>query len=125
MNIVKNVEEYEVMSSDPTNKFQTKCNNFTDKLRDRQLIDNMTCKNMNVYKSQPPRIYRLLKIHKCYKLRSVVPCIKASSYKISKYIVDMLSNLCPKISLQFKTFFTKSRTCSKYSVAAELHFNQS
>lgn len=49
MNIIENVEECEVLSSNATNKIQTKNNNFANKLRDRQLIDDITRKNLLVY----------------------------------------------------------------------------
>lgn len=93
IDMLKDSENYEELKHDPTRKYQTKCNNIVNELKDNLYIDEDSYKKMKMYNSQPPRIYGLIKVHKNNKLRPVVPCIQSPSYELSKFVTNILSNL--------------------------------
>ncbi|VEN48904.1 unnamed protein product [Callosobruchus maculatus] len=93
--LVHNEELYKALPSDPTNRFQTKCNQVVNKLYNENLIDQSTYRSLKVYNAQPPRIYGLIKVHKNNQIRPVVPCTQSPSYQLSKFISNILSNIFP------------------------------
>lgn len=112
---------YNRIDKDPTNKFQTLANNLVNNLEKDGAIDNTTAKRLKTHNAAPPRIYGLRKIHKeACKLRPVVSSIKGPSYKLGRYIHQILSplacgnNINVKDSTEFVTFINKAQLPENY-----------
>lgn len=112
---------YSRIDKDPTNKFQTLANNLVNNLEKDGAIDNITAKGLKTHNAVPPRIYGLRKIHKegC-KLRPVVSSIKGPSYKLGRYIHQLLSplvclnNINVKDSTEFVAFINRAQLPKNY-----------
>ena len=110
--LVNDEDTYKNLSRDPTNKFQTKNNNFVQRLKHLKLIDTKTARGLTVYNAICPRIYGQPKAHKdSLPLRPVVPNITAPTYKLSKYLCEILQ----------KSLSSKHNTTSSFQLCEEVN----
>ena len=109
MNEFISSSEAEVLKSNPTDKFQKNIintlNTFTEKLPNKPNIYHLRLMN-----PQPPILYGLPKLHKTnYPLRPVVSYINTPTYKICKYLNDLLKNMViSKFSIKNSFELTKN-----------------
>ncbi|XP_062715754.1 uncharacterized protein LOC134291688 [Aedes albopictus] len=91
--LVNDTTTYEKLRADPTTRFQNGNNNIIKRLKDLHLIDNRTANELKANNSICPRIYGQPKAHKQdLPLRPVIPNITAPTYKLAKYIANILQN---------------------------------
>ena len=109
MNEFISSSEAEVLKSNPTDKFQKNIintlNTFTEKLPNKPNIYHLRLMN-----PQPPILYGLPKLHKTnYPLRPVVSYINTPTYKICKYLNDLLKDMViSKFSIKNSFELTKN-----------------
>lgn len=93
--MLSDVSTYKRITRDPTSRFQTSANKLVDVLREEGVLKADNVKKFKTHNAVVPKLYGLRKVHKqgC-KLRPVVSCIKAPSYKIAKLLHSLLSQVC-------------------------------
>ncbi|XP_062710491.1 uncharacterized protein LOC134288736 [Aedes albopictus] len=78
---------YAPIPRDPTSRYERLNNNIVRRIRNLDIIDDRTAKQLTRYNAVCPRIYGQPKAHKPgLPLRPVVPNITAPSYNLSKFI---------------------------------------
>ncbi|XP_062704649.1 uncharacterized protein LOC134286954 [Aedes albopictus] len=91
--LVSDTTTYENVKTDPTARYQNGNNSMVRRLKDLKLIDHRTAKELSSTNATCPRIYGQPKAHKPdLPLRPVIPNITAPTYKLAKYIADILQN---------------------------------
>ncbi|XP_062710337.1 uncharacterized protein LOC134288705 [Aedes albopictus] len=91
--LVSDTTTYENVKTDPTARYQNGNNSIVRRLKDLKLIDHRTAKELSSTNATCPRIYGQPKAHKPdLPLRPVIPNITAPTYKLAKYIADILQN---------------------------------
>ncbi|XP_058840547.1 uncharacterized protein LOC131696034, partial [Topomyia yanbarensis] len=91
MTLLLNEPNYRVVSKDPTPSVQRQTNSLITRLLNLKLINSQTSIRLKSTTSVCPRIYGQPKAHKPnLPLRPVVPNITAPTYKLSKYIANIL-----------------------------------
>ncbi|XP_015124784.1 uncharacterized protein LOC107046642 [Diachasma alloeum] len=82
---------YQRIEKDPTFKLERTANELVDRLQREGVISEETAKALKSHNSTTPRMYALRKIHKpgC-NLRPVVSCIKAPTYKVARFLHELL-----------------------------------
>ncbi|XP_055527465.1 uncharacterized protein LOC129720078 [Wyeomyia smithii] len=100
--LVEDEQTYRKVPRDPTSGLQQKNNNFATQLLNLKLIDQKIAKSLKTYNSTCPRIYGQPKAHKNnLPLRPVVPNYSAPTYKLCKYIANILST---SLTSRYNTF---------------------
>ncbi|XP_055522514.1 uncharacterized protein LOC129716705 [Wyeomyia smithii] len=90
--LVDDQATYRNVPRDPTEKIQRKNNNFVTTLLNLKLIDSKTAKWLKTYNAVCPRIYGQPKAHKTnLPLRPVVPNYSAPTYKLCKFVANILN----------------------------------
>ena len=111
-NLVNDVDTYKNLPRDPTSKFQAKNNNFVQRLKNLKLIDTKTTRELTIYNAVCPRMYGQPKAHKDnLPLRPVVPNITAPTYKLAKYVCEILQKSLP----------SKHNTASSFQLCEEIN----
>ena len=82
-----------------TLKIEDKINNFLRKLKDENIISSETYSKLYTTGSSPGILYGLPKINKpdfcsMFQFRPIFSVINTLGYKISKYLVSILNNIC-------------------------------
>lgn len=91
--LVNDTTTYEKLRADPTIRFQNGNNSIIKTLMDLHLIDNRTANDLKSNNSICPRIYGQPKAHKLdLPFLPVIPNITAPTYKLAKYIANILQN---------------------------------
>ena len=91
--LVSDTTSYENVRSDPTTRYQNGNNSIVRRLKDLKLIDHRTGKELSSTNATCPKIYGQPKAHKPdLPLRPVIPNITAPTYKLAKYIANILQN---------------------------------
>ncbi|XP_062713958.1 uncharacterized protein LOC134290776 [Aedes albopictus] len=89
--LVSDVNTYERIDTDWTNKIQAQNNKLVNKLFNHKMIDQQTRSRLVSYHATCPKIYGLPKIHKPDSpLRVILSCINCPTYDLSKYLADIL-----------------------------------
>ncbi|XP_055590872.1 uncharacterized protein LOC129742954 [Uranotaenia lowii] len=84
---------YEVLKKDPTSKITKQTNDIINRLYKLKLIDKKTATTLEAKNSIRPCIYGQPKAHKPdLPLRPVVPNITAPTYKLAKYVCQILQS---------------------------------
>ncbi|XP_062717056.1 uncharacterized protein LOC134292178 [Aedes albopictus] len=84
---------YERVRSDPTTRYQNGNNSLVKRLKDLKLIDHRTAKELTTHNAICPRIYGQPKAHKQnLPLRPVIPNVTAPTYKLAKYVANILQS---------------------------------
>ncbi|XP_055589197.1 uncharacterized protein LOC129741481 [Uranotaenia lowii] len=84
---------YEILNKDPTNKIAKQTNNIINRLLMLKLIDKKTATFLESKNPIRPCIYGQPKAHKPdLPLRPVVPNITAPTYKLAKYVSQILQS---------------------------------
>lgn len=90
--MLKDETTYRRITKDPTNKFQLQSNLIVKELLTGKEIDELNAKYLKTYNAIAPKIYGLRKTHKqVFALRPVVSCIGAPSYKLARFLHDILT----------------------------------
>jgi hypothetical protein len=102
--IVEDDMQYEELNGDLTMQIEKRVNDFVKELFEKKYIDERTRKNLLINNSQPPLLYVLPKAHKIsmdftmdevnekMKGRPVVSSVGSATYKISKFVSEILSD---------------------------------
>ncbi|XP_044764491.1 uncharacterized protein LOC123321050 [Coccinella septempunctata] len=97
---------YRALPSDPTKRIQNKINNYLKLLKKDSIITESQYKMLISYNNVAPKIYFLRKTHKReVKLRPVVSSIKSPSYKIAKFLHEILSDVLSTSVFDVKNSF--------------------
>ncbi|XP_062558253.1 uncharacterized protein LOC134223130 [Armigeres subalbatus] len=89
--LVNDTTTYKKVRYDPTTRFQIGNNNIVKRLKDLKLIDYKTAKELSSNNAICPRIYGQPKAHKTeLPLRPVIPNITAPTYKLAKFVANLL-----------------------------------
>ncbi|XP_062698654.1 uncharacterized protein LOC134284184 [Aedes albopictus] len=89
--LLQDNQTYKPIDKDPTLRFERQNNSLVKRLRNLDLIDDRTAKELTKYNAVCPRIYGQPKAHKPgLPLRPVVPNVTAPSYNLSKYVGKIL-----------------------------------
>lgn len=97
---------YDKLNVDPTTSIQMKMNKTLQNLQKRELITFEDYKNLSCSNGNAARIYGVVKTHKPgNKLRPVVSTIGTPTYKLAKYISNVLKPLVEKSSYIIKNSF--------------------
>jgi hypothetical protein len=115
---------YFEIRKDPTGKFQRLNNSLIKSATDLKMMNEWTRRSLLIHKSVAPKIYLLPKIHKfeinelgerIMKYRPIVSCINSPSYKMGKFIGQIIHNSIDhniyniKNSYDFQEFITKQQ----------------
>lgn len=91
--LVNDATIYGKVKSDPTTRYQNANNNIVKRLKELKLIDPRTANALISNNATCPRIYGQPKAHKHnLPLRPVIPNITAPTFKLAKFIADILQN---------------------------------
>ncbi|XP_067613386.1 uncharacterized protein [Eurosta solidaginis] len=92
--MVNDISTYRVLKRDPTNKLQEKNNEIVEKLFKHKMIDTRGKYQLITKTAIAPRLYGLPKIHKeGLPLRPICSSVNSPSYKLCKYVVNVLENI--------------------------------
>lgn len=84
-------DEYEIISSDITEKCQKTNNRLVSKLCKEKFIDVVERKRLTTYTATAPRIFAQFKYHKPGNpVRPIVSTINSPAYKLSRYLATVL-----------------------------------
>ena len=113
MLLLNDKNTYKENKHDPTSTIQNKMNKLIKKWKDNGQIESDLAKKLTTYNGVAPRIYGLPKVHKAsIPLRPIVCNNIAPSYKISKFLTEIISNVTNsngfsvKDSWQFREFIS-------------------
>ncbi|XP_015124713.1 uncharacterized protein LOC107046575 [Diachasma alloeum] len=112
---------YQRIDKDRTVKFEKQTNGLVDALHRDEVVDADRAKSLKAFNIVMPRMYGLRKVHKpgC-SLRPVVSCIKAPSYKVARFLHELLSRVTKrsvftiKNSMEFVEFIKGVRLPPEY-----------
>ena len=97
---------YRKINSDPTKTTQNKINKLVSNWEFKNYIDKKTAKDLKTYNAVIPKIYGLPKLHKKgIPLRPIISNILAPTYKLSKYLANVLTNIIHKNEHYVKNSF--------------------
>nr|CAI5830742.1 unnamed protein product [Callosobruchus analis] len=115
--MLSDTETYCPLSSDPTNRVQNKTNALISKMKNNGIIDDRCASNLKCHNGVFPKIYFLPKIHKeGIPLRPIVSFVGSPTYKLSKWMSDILKNAFDqddyhvKDSFQFADFIRSQQS---------------
>lgn len=92
--ILQDMCTYRRLKKDPTSVLQNKNNKLVDKLFQNNVISMIEKNKLTTKTATAPRIYGLPKIHKeGTPLRPICSSVNSPSYKLCKYLIDILKNL--------------------------------
>ena len=95
--LVNNKQTYEVLKRDPTPSLQRKLNNKLLTLKKTGRIDFRRYNRLRCGVPQPPKLYRLPKLHKSnIPMRPIVSFCGYPTYQLSKYLTTELKSLTDK-----------------------------
>ncbi|XP_062714162.1 uncharacterized protein LOC134290945 [Aedes albopictus] len=87
LELLEDRNTYNPINADPTSRFEKQNNSIVKRLRNLDLIDERTSRQLMKHNAVCPRIYGQPKAHKPgLPLRPVVPNITAPSYSLSKFV---------------------------------------
>ncbi|CAD6225722.1 GSCOCG00011855001-RA-CDS, partial [Cotesia congregata] len=97
---------YQPLHRDPTLKFQKRANDLVADLSSTGIIDEAEAKILQSNYTLAPRIYGLRKTHKpTCKLRPVVSCVQSPSYKLSRFVHEILTPVVEKFRFNLQNSF--------------------
>lgn len=97
---------YRLLNNNPTNVYQQRSNDLINELKENGIISETDSRNMKSYNSVPPKLYGLRKTHKAdLSMRPVVSCINAPSYKLARFIHNLLFPLTTTFHINVKNSF--------------------
>lgn len=97
---------YKKLNVDPTIKVQNGTNKLVDELIKTKCIEPLTGKKLKCATGVFPKIYFLPKIHKDnVPLRPIVSCVGSSTYNLSKFLANLLTNAFVKDEYYVKNSF--------------------
>ena len=104
--LINDTNTYLKLKNDPTNTFQKFNNDLIQHWFKIKLIDQDTKTSLMTYNAITPKIYFLPKIHKQNTpYRPIVSCIDSPTYKLSKYLANILSNVVGETEYGIKNSF--------------------
>ena len=87
-------EPYQLLNKDPTDRLTRMFSEKLLTLKRRGYLSEAVYNKFRPRHKQPPRIYRLPKIHKAdVPLRPIVSCVNTFAYDLSAYLANILSPL--------------------------------
>lgn len=88
---------YKKETKDPSKKIQTTVNNLINKWQKNNFIDKKLKFKLICHNGQTPYIYGLPKLHKTnIPLRPIVSTVCSATYKLSKFLSEILANVMGK-----------------------------
>ncbi|CAG5073408.1 Protein of unknown function [Cotesia congregata] len=106
--LINDKATYQPLHRDPTLKFQKRANDLVADLSSTGIIDEAEAKILQSNYTLAPRIYGLRKIYKpTCKLRPVVSCVQSPSYKLSRFVHEILTPVVKtfRFNLQIRSNF--------------------
>lgn len=114
-NMLNDENIYKKLTADPTRKLQGKTNKFLKLLKDNDKMSEAQYITLVTHNSLSPKKYFLRKTHKNdLKLRPIVSCINSPTYKIGKYLHNILSNVLSTSSYNVKNSYTLAENYSTF-----------
>lgn len=93
-NLLNDTSTYKPIKKDPTAIFQKKTNTLIQQWADELTISLKTASELKGNNALPPKIYGMPKLHKKdIPLRPVVSCVQSPTYKLEKYLSNILKNV--------------------------------
>lgn len=109
--LINDDDTYVEVKRDPSPSIQLKNNSIVRRMKDLQLVDNYTARELSRYDSVCPRIYGQPKAHKQYlPLRPVIPNMTAPTYMLSKFVARILQ----------ESLVSKYNTASSFTFCQEI-----
>ncbi|XP_062713214.1 uncharacterized protein LOC134290171 [Aedes albopictus] len=109
--LINDDDTYVEVKRDPTPSIQSKNNSIVRRMKDLQLVDNYTARELSRYDSVCPRIYGQPKAHKQdVPLRPVIPNMTAPTYMLSKFVARILQ----------ESLVSKYNTASSFTFCQEI-----
>ncbi|XP_062710541.1 uncharacterized protein LOC134288748 [Aedes albopictus] len=104
--LLEDESTYKKLPSNPTNKILRKINGIIDMWHRSGYIDFRIQRKLKESSCNPPRIYGLPKTHKENRpMRPVVSTIGSATYKIARYLSDIIGNVVGKTNFHVRNSF--------------------
>ncbi|XP_072022412.1 uncharacterized protein [Amphiura filiformis] len=92
--LLQDVNVYERLQKDPTQKYQTKLIKLLKDLKDKGAIDSRTYWKLYPTVCDVPKFYGLIKIHKAgAPLRPIISSIGSATYELARFVSGIISPL--------------------------------
>ncbi|XP_011866401.1 PREDICTED: uncharacterized protein LOC105561223, partial [Vollenhovia emeryi] len=102
-NLLNDNNTYKKLKSDPINRIKTRVNDLIKSWWDKKIIDEYTYKQLRCTNGNLPRCYGLPKVHKTdFPLRIIVSTVGSPTYKIAKFLGDILQKSIQRPSSHIK-----------------------